>query len=95
MSARNIRSASAPKRTPGPWVHRPAGPSVPADAAVFPVHGAVPVAEVISSRDAPLIAAAPDLLDALTKLLERSSGEYWPIEQEMARAAIAKAEGRS
>lgn len=38
-----------------------------------------------------LIAAAPDLLRALSALLERSSGEHWPVEQEMARAAIAKA----
>ena len=42
-----------------------------------------------------LICAAPDLLRALKQMLERSSSEYWPVEQEMARAAIAKAEGQS
>jgi len=38
-----------------------------------------------------LAAAAPDLLRALRMLLERTSGDYYPIEQEMARVAIEKA----
>lgn len=43
--------------------------------------------------DARLIAAAPELLVALRAMLERSSGDYWPIEQQLARDAIAKAVG--
>lgn len=53
------------KHTPGPWKCVSAGPGVPADAAIFSKASPVPIAEVISFRDAPLIAAAPELLAEL------------------------------
>lgn len=43
--------------------------------------------------DARLMAAAPDLLHALRALLERTSLDYYPIEQQLARDAIARATG--
>lgn len=45
--------------------------------------------------NAMLIAAAPMLIAALQRLLDRSASEHWPVEQQMARDAItaAKTEG--
>lgn len=37
--------------------------------------------------------AGPELLQALRVLLDRTGCDYYPAEQEMARAAIAKATG--
>lgn len=51
--------------TPGPWKSVPPGPGVPASASIVPIRGRYPVAEVMLDADAPLIAAAPDLLDEL------------------------------
>ena len=59
---------SAAKPTPhtrGPWLYTRAGFGIPASAAVFPACGKYPVAEVTMMRDAPLIAAAPELLAAV------------------------------
>lgn len=44
-----------------------------------------------SLADARLIAAAPELLRALIRLLDRSGCDFWPVEQELARIAIAQA----
>ena len=46
------------------------------------------------AANARLIAAAPDLLAALIKLSEATDPIGWDLRMELARAAIAKAEGR-
>lgn len=86
--------------TPGPWAavewERHAPTTIVRDVegrrtVIAEVEGG-DSAEVLAN--ARLIAAAPDLLMALRALLARSDMEYWPLEQEVARAAIAKAEDR-
>lgn len=54
--------------------------------------GSFTVADVYREEDARLIAAAPELLDALEGLLSRSTSCTWSA-MEKARAAIAKARG--
>lgn len=49
--------------------------------------------QLVKHPDIALIEAAPDLLAALEALLSRTGMDYYPVEQEMARAAIAKARG--
>lgn len=78
------------KGTPGPWDYAGYGRVTTADEEVrF-------VAEAHEEEDAKLIAAAPELLDALISLqdvfgiIEERIGEY---ETNKARAAIAKALG--
>lgn len=88
-----IRSALL--HTPGTWeaVRRNCGAATTIKA------GDIVVAECsgfgryadASLADARLIAAAPELLRALIRLLELSGCDFWPIEQELARIAIAKA----
>jgi len=87
------------KHTPGPWTVRryKAGyeittPTATAEAVVTRLVSA-------SFHDAHLIAAAPDLLAALRYAIDQLTNMQsggWPCEDEiaMARAAIAKAEGR-
>lgn len=93
-----IRAISAPVATIGPWQriewsrHAPTTLVVPdAEAAV----GLRVVAEFERVDEAQLAEAAPDLLAALQALLERSGMDFWPREQDAARAAIAKAKGVS
>lgn len=86
-----------PTHTPGPWKHHSHGQVGPEGATVCEVWSAIGAdsEDAISQSYANihLISAAPDLLSALEKLLAQSGLEYWPVEQEMARAAIAKARG--
>lgn len=85
--------------TPGPWVwHMPDSPAVnPARAAFVygPSRRCMDISVGFGLEDARLIAAAPDLLEALEgvcdmlKALGRDSGGAY----EQARSAIAKATG--
>lgn len=91
---------SKEQHTPGPWRHE--GPMIFADslcvasAALMPVPGGFSLTGE-SMANAALIAAAPDLLDALESALFASKGDWnnghaW---DKKARAAIAKARGES
>lgn len=98
------------KHTPGPWEHKKDGDEwrIRQKGSVKKVFGGTterPVCEVVNSlADARLIAAAPELLEALSGMLERytelvNCGDCgnWDAEQEKevvaSRAAIAKAKG--
>lgn len=86
--------------TPGPWR---VGPTHKDDS--FAIHAQT--ASVVHCKpfssshksaeaNARLIAAAPDLLAALISLVRASDGHHGSIrERDIARAAIAKAEGKS
>lgn len=92
---------STPKHTPGPWTVEDRTERL----AIFPTVGDAEIASItweddededVALADAHLIAAAPDLLEALKAFVaapldgaERADAFY------AARAAIAKAEGRS
>lgn len=84
------------KKTPGPWMLRATGFQIEAIGERLR-----PVATVLTSRaDARLIAAAPDLLTALVRLLHTMEPDHsskWAegSEVEQARAAIAKATGET
>lgn len=82
--------------TPGPW-RVEVGVS---DPEMYSVKGSYLVADYLPIEDARLIAAAPVLLEALRKCLnfiENTEGELGITltSADAARAAIAKAEGRS
>ena len=93
------------KHTPGPWVHSITGSRMTDEYsqpfAVFQeghsnmiagVFGDVSGGEEVARENARLIAAAPDLLEALKGVLrvaDRATDEF-----DAARAAIAKAEGK-
>ena len=75
--------------TPGPWRTMPSG------------RGGIPIANtgailcrVESPDDAALIAAAPDLLAALRKIEQQADYGQMDACRDIARAAIAKAEGK-
>jgi len=57
--------------------------------------GAVYDKDAEAQATAHLIAAAPDLLEALTLILENPDHDLLDIERETAEAAIAKAQGGS
>lgn len=87
-----------PSRTPGPWsvLERCCGRLfIDSPTAVV---AAITFNDAIGKLDAALIAAAPDLLAALADLVPLIAAEY-PQQADVwladARAAIAKAEGRS
>jgi len=88
------------QHTPGPWAietDRDAGHSNHQRHHIFAIVGggnrlAVCCYKQNEEANARLIAAAPDLLEALKEALEIGDLEGWCIR---ARAAIAKAEGRS
>ncbi|HSG19548.1 MAG TPA: hypothetical protein VLA31_02160 [Burkholderiaceae bacterium] len=91
------------KHTPGPW--RPRNGIVLADSHKgthcsdedIAFYGGPLVCESIrTDANARLIAAAPDLLEALKAMLEYYGSHTACVEcQDMARAAIAKAEGKA
>ena len=82
--------------TPGPW-HVDIEENWPADAPCFITAGSGgPLCIVDNREDAHLIAAAPEMLDALCKIYSLSCGEDDDEDTEVmlvARAAIAKARG--
>ena len=101
---------SAPKHTQGPWIARPDPNSILPDSLVtdnwcIGVEGSIDKVAVCSARDARLIAAAPDLLEALQDVvpeLEYMAGgmthSLWKTKKakeclERVRDAIAKATG--
>lgn len=98
------------KHTPGPWrlgknsddvvADQPAGHSEESDHVAY--YGGHLVAESICGGNRPLIAAAPELLEALEELLEdaheamrraNDDGAFYDLDGDLAkaRAAIAKA----
>lgn len=87
--------------TPGPWIVFQADEDGAAD--VLPAGRSGHIArDIPNNADADIIAAAPDMLAALRTLLFWNEGiavgrgNHHPHEHaEIARAAIAKAEGRS
>ena len=96
------------KHTPGPWEIGPGRGDVLLDEyEIQPANGRGPIALASGLDDARLIAAAPDLLEALRNWLDAHE-EFFTADDddimaglklhesyERARAAIAKAEGRS
>ncbi len=109
----DMAQAEVQKRTPGPWaikVFAPCGPDMAGDqllahavvidrlecTVAFTWHKAGEI-DHTPHPNATLIAAAPEMLEALKLLLKESEGEFndeWHAYcQEEARAAIAKAEG--
>lgn len=79
--------------TPGPWQVRETPESSNQSFVVQVGRCRVSVSTDNDLADATLIAAAPDLLEALRKMLDRYAEDEWldsPIDAE-ARAAIAKA----
>ena len=97
---------SAPKHTPGPWVFEPAddtpGYREPAAVQVGSYRWR-PIARVYepsqTEADGNLIAAAPDMLEALREMIAASGPEAGEVDRRLAlkdaRIAIAKAEGRA
>lgn len=82
------------KHTAGPWVVRPANTRI--DTSVWTADGVRLIAQTVRLEDAPLIAAAPDLLAALKAAKDFIGNGYQPPELvEQMHAAIARAEGRS
>jgi hypothetical protein len=91
------------KHTPGPWQH---GANYGACVYVFDENrsyniatlGPTPVMGGSCEANARLIAAAPELLEALKEMMHYRSwaGDWWQVEhaKNMARAAIAKATGQ-
>jgi hypothetical protein len=88
------------KHTPGPWDYVSGRTLHHVETQIDnPVGAGIPVCSIPKSReaDARLIAAAPDLLEALKVaygLSDVGVGLMFSKRQAMARAAIAKAEGR-
>ena len=76
--------------TCGPWVDKPGEARV--EHTVWTADGVRLIAQMVRPADAPLIAAAPELLAALREVVAISDRKHdaW----DKARAAIAKAEGR-
>jgi hypothetical protein len=88
----------ATSHTPGPWAYEQESDNS-ADFWVFQAHGPTRVAVEVSERDAALIAAAPDLLAALQRIIR--AADRMPIDSPLdgiideARAAIARATGQA
>lgn len=87
------------KRTKEPWIIKDTGCTGPSGQGLREIQRAssgYQVADMVDDADADLICAAPDLLHAI-KLLDSvnpSMGKRYESAWEIARAAIAKAEGR-
>jgi len=82
---------SESKHTPGPWFARKTF-SGSSEIAAENGDGAT-IARTREDADASLIAAAPDLLEALRGVLQQFAKRLRVDSVERARAAIAKAEG--
>ena len=93
------------KHTPGPWEAEPemAGDGTPIHGS-WQVHGTgefpEPVCVYATEVDARLIAAAPDLREALERIAaealecgETTANPHWKVVEDLARAALAKAKG--
>jgi hypothetical protein len=84
------------RHTPGPWFYddtMKGRVNINSQSAAV---ASIPYIDAEAVANARLIAAAPDLLDALRRLMrEEADGEFTIGLIEDARAAIAKAEGRS
>ena len=86
------------KHTPGPWIAQRDPNAIMADDWCIGAQGQIDSVAVCSERDARLIAAAPDLLEALKCLVgwfddDRMNGAEKQIKK--ARAAIRKATGEN
>jgi hypothetical protein len=86
------------QHTPGPWLCEAVGISVACGqkkiVATFEIELEIEGASVFDMQaNARLIAAAPELLAALEKIAEYP-GESLPFVQQLARAAVTKAEGK-
>lgn len=88
-----------PKHTPGPWRVGDAGHAVfgPKDSGMHPNAPITVVQRIVNPANARLIAAAPELLEALnalkTKVLASGNASAFFPELEQAIRAIAKAAG--
>jgi hypothetical protein len=87
------------KHTPGPWEARRRSLIIGAVYEVWAyIPESIPITEVSNGANARLIAAAPELLEALKDLLffceEMDPKAAWLEPWNKAKAAIAKAEGR-
>ena len=90
------------KHTPGPWTYKLDKDSF-VNFEITTAHDSTSIVGgcgccdspwVSSEADARLIAAAPELLEALESLVQRVGGDEWFAEWAgMARVAIAKAKG--
>ncbi|NLZ11107.1 MAG: hypothetical protein GX086_07235 [Alcaligenaceae bacterium] len=78
------------KNTPGPWVARPDSNSISSDDWCVGTNDKIDAVAVCGERDASLIAAAPDLLEALQAVVDAAGPDGGPAIG-MALAAIAKA----
>ena len=100
------RSKQVPKHTPGPWLALPyIGVGEFGDYAIVCDTRDRDIAAVEEEADAQLIAAAPEMLEALKAILKAEMSGYKAVEEwggyvldddvrEIAEAAVAKAEGR-
>ena len=77
------------KHTPGPWAVKELKDRYRLRCSIESTEGS-PVGEAYEEKNAPLIAAAPDLLEALEIALDCAGDAWWA---EKAEAAIAKAKG--
>ena len=88
--------------TPGPWKAEQVGDTGgenPTD--VYEItNGYTRIAEYVSDKDAPLIAAAPELREALRLLVDAVSADGWPKKLEHmgplnnARSVLSKVTGK-
>lgn len=98
LQMKGVPAMSEQKHTPGPWAYRIGQHHTDF---ILSNGSVIEVEWRIAEANARLIAAAPDLLEALRDLVEATSGGdmgmgtaiFFPREFDAARAAIAKAEG--
>ena len=82
--------------TPGPWTAQPDPKAIMGDDWCIGAQGYIDMIAVCSERDARLIAAAPDLYEALKEIVDAADGTGWDqLEATFtrARAALKKARG--
>lgn len=102
LAARPAPAAFRPSFTPGPWrehSHRQIGPDAGIVCEVWAAIGWGDAAIVEADANVHLIAAAPELYEALRTALVIVSGcnadGLFSVEERTIRTALAKAEGRS